>query len=256
MPRRTLRALVLLALAAPLSTMTAQSSLGSWPQHSRERPKPPVVAPGVPTDGRPPSDAVVLFDGTSLAKWTHKDDVAPKWRVVDGAFEVVRGTGTLTTRDSFGDVQLHIEWRSPAPAVGRDQDRGNSGVFFGGGRYEVQVLDSYASDTYADGQAAALYGQFPPMVNASRPPGQWQSYDIIYLRPRFRADGSVLSPARFTVLHNGVLVHHDVALVGPTANGSRPPYEAHDDRLPISLQDHGHPVRFRNIWLRNLESVK
>ena len=215
-----------------------------------------VVTPGPAVSIAPPSDAIVLFDGSSLAKWTQRDGSPAKWRVADGAFEVVKGTGTLTTRDSFGDAQLHIEWMSPKPAVGTDQDRGNSGVFFGGGRYEVQVLDSYQSVTYADGQAGALYGQHPPLVNASRPPGEWQSYDIVYHRPRFDASGKVLSLARFTVFHNGVLVQDNAELVGPTANMSRPPYEAHPDRLPISLQDHGHPVRFRNVWIRDLEKGK
>ena len=159
------------------------------------------------------------------------------------------------SRDSVGDVQLHIEWMSPTPARGFDQDRGNSGVFFGGGRYEVQVLDSYRNPTYADGQAASLYGQYPPLVNASRAPGEWQSYDITYRRPRFSPLKNVQSPAVLTVLHNGILVQDHRALVGPTANGSRPPYEAHQDRLPISLQDHQHPVRFRNVWYRHLEPL-
>jgi hypothetical protein len=176
-----------------------------------------------------------------------------QWRVRDGVFEVVAGTGTLRTRDAFGDVQLHIEWMAPSPPRGRDQDRGNSGVFLMG-KYEVQILDSYGNDTYADGQAAALYGQYPPLVNASRPPGEWQSYDIVFRRPRFDASGKVLSPARFTVLHNGVLVHDNAVLVGPTGHTTRPPYEAHPDRLPITLQDHGHPVRFRNVWVRDLEA--
>ena len=216
----------------------------------------PVVTPGPAVSIAPPSDAIVLFDGSSLAKWTHRDGAPAKWLVMDGAFEVVRGTGTLMTRDEFGDAQLHIEWMSPKPAVGTDQDRGNSGVIFGGGRYEVQVLDSYQSVTYADGQAGALYGQYPPLVNASRPPGEWQSYDIVFRRPRFDASGKVVSPARFTVFHNGVLVQDNAELIGPTANMRRPPYEVHADRLPISLQDHGHPVRFRNVWIRDLEKGK
>ena len=248
--------LTLALVVMSASNLDAQASLGSWPQHSKERPMAPVVTPGPHVSIAPSSDAVVLFDGTSLAKWTQRDGSPAKWRVVDGAFEVVKGTGTLTTRDAFGDAQLHLEWMSPKPAVGTDQDRGNSGVFFGGGRYEVQVLDSYQSVTYADGQAGSLYGQHPPLVNASRPPGEWQSYDIVYHRPRFDGGGKVLSPARFTVFHNGILVQDNAELVGPTANMSRPPYEAHPDRLPISLQDHGHPVRFRNVWIRDLEKGK
>ena len=247
------RALPLLLAAMCAAPLHAQNPLGDWPQHARQRPHPPVQTPGPVAEVQAPTDAVVLFDGTSLAKWTHNDSAPAKWRIVNGAFEVVPRTGTLVTRESFGDVHLHIEWMSPAPAVGKDQDRGNSGVFFGGGRYEVQILDSYDNVTYADGQAGAIYGQYPPLVNASRPPGEWQSYDIIYHRPRFDKSGKVLSPARFSVTHNGVEVQNDVKLVGPTANGSRPPFEAHADRLPISLQDHGHPVRFRNVWLHNLE---
>ena len=174
----------------------------------------PVVTPGPAVSIAPPSDAIVLFDGSSLAKWTHRDGAPAKWRVMDGAFEVVKGTGTLMTRDEFGDAQLHIEWMSPKPAVGTDQDRGNSGVIFGGGRYEVQVLDSYQSVTYADGQAGALYGQYPPLVDASRPPGEWQSYDIVFRRPRFDASGKGVAPARFTVVHNGVLVQAHAEGIG------------------------------------------
>lgn len=244
-------ALLLALIAACPAAGFAQSPLGTWPQHSRTRPAPTVVRPGATVSQAPPADAIVLFDGTSLAKWIHEGKPA-QWRVVDGAFEVVPNTGTLSTRDSFGDVQLHIEWMSPKPARGSDQDRGNSGVFFAG-QYEVQVLDSYENATYPDGQAGSLYGQFPPLVNASRPPGEWQTYDIVYHRPRFDTQGKVLKAARFTVLHNGVLVQDNMELVGPTANQSRPPYQAHADRLPISLQDHGHPVRFRNVWVRNLE---
>ena len=252
-----MRHIALLTLFTTIvSTVEAQGRLGTWPQHSKDRPRPPVVTPGTPAFVAPPADAIVLFDGTSLAKWAQGESAPARWRVVDGAFEVVPRTGTLTTRDSFGDVQLHIEWMSPKPPRGADQDRGNSGVFFSGGRYEVQVLDSYENVTYADGQAGALYGQYPPLVNASRPPGEWQTYDIVYRRPRFDAAGKVQSPARLTVFHNGVLVQDNAELVGPTAHTTRPPYEAHPDRLPISLQDHGHPVRFRNVWLRDLERTR
>jgi hypothetical protein len=152
---------------------------------------------------------------------------------------------------AFGDVQLHIEWATPSPARGSGQARGNSGVFLMG-RYEVQVLDSYQNRTYPDGQAAAIYGQYPPLVNASRPPGEWQTYDIVFRRPRFDANGALVSPARMTVFHNGVLVQDDVELTGPSGHQSRPPYERHADRLPIRLQDHGDPVRFRYIWVREL----
>ena len=248
--------LTLAAFVAVATPLVAQSPLSSWPQHSEERPKPVVVTPGAFSSVAPPNDAIVLFNGTSLDRWTSANGAPAKWKLDNGAFVAVPGTGTLSTRERFGDVQLHIEWMAPNPPVGRGQDRGNSGVFFADGRYEVQVLDSYQNDTYADGQAGALYGQFPPLVNASRKPGEWQSYDIIYRRPRFSADGGLTSPARLTVIHNGVLVQESMELVGPTANRSRPPYTAHPDRLPITLQDHGHPVRFRNVWLRDLEAPR
>jgi hypothetical protein len=172
--------------------------------------------------------------------------------VENGYFEVVSSAGTLVTADSFGDVQLHVEWSAPSPAHGEGQDRGNSGVFLMG-RYEVQVLDSYNNTTYADGQAGALYGQFPPLVNATRPPGHWQTYDIVFHGPRFDAAGKLISPARMTVLHNNILIHDNVTLTGPTAHQRRPPYSAHPAKLPITLQDHGAPVRYRNIWLRVLD---
>ncbi|MGH7529459.1 MAG: 3-keto-disaccharide hydrolase [Gemmatimonadales bacterium] len=215
-----------------------------------ERPRPPVVDPGperapVP----PPSDAIVLFDDTDQREWT-----GGPWLVRDGYLEVVPGAGTLTTRRSFGDVQLHIEWHAPAPPSGDGQDRGNSGVFLMG-VYEVQVLDSYRNDTYADGQAAALYGQAPPLVNACRPPGQWQTYDIVFRRPRFGADGAVRRPARITVIHNGVVVHDAVPFTGRTVHARVARYEPHADRLPVQLQDHGHPVRYRNIWIRELPEL-
>lgn len=166
--------------------------------------------------------------------------------------EVVKGTKDIHSVARFGDAQLHVEWATPAPAKGSDQDRGNSGVYLMG-LYEVQVLDSYGNVTYPDGQAGAIYGQFAPLVNASRPPGEWQSFDIIFHRPRFGADGTLLSPATMTVLHNDVLVQDQRSLTGPTAHKTRPPYAAHADRLPILLQDHDHPVRYRNIWIRALE---
>ena len=165
--------------------------------------------------------------------------------------QVVKGAGSIKTTRGFGDCQLHVEWASPAPAAGSGQDRGNSGVFLMG-TYEVQVLDSYDSKTYADGSAAAIYGQYPPLVNASRKPGEWQTYDIVFTAPRFDADGAVVSPAFLTVFHNGVLVQDREQLTGPTAHKARPPHKAHADRLPILLQDHSHPVRFRNIWVREL----
>jgi hypothetical protein len=200
-----------------------------------------------------PSDAVVLFDGRDLSQWKSSDDGRPAWKVENGYMEVVSGAGGISTIRGFGDSQLHIEWASPAAPTGAGQNRGNSGVFLMR-RYEVQVLDSYQNVTYPDGQAAAIYGQYPPLVNASRPPGEWQSYDIIFRRPRFNERGELVAPARITVVHNGVLVQDGVILTGPSGHRERPPYSAHADRLPIGLQDHASPVRFRNIWVRDLEA--
>lgn len=167
--------------------------------------------------------------------------------------EVVAKTGNISTHDSFGDCQLHIEFAEPSPGKGESQERGNSGVFLMG-LYEIQVLDSYENKTYADGQASALYGQYPPLVNASRPPAQWQTYDIIFHGPRFTG-GKLRRPARVTVLHNGVLVQDNVELTGPTAHGERPPYKPQPEKLPLALQDHGNPVRYRNIWIRELREA-
>jgi hypothetical protein len=222
-----------------------------WRVHDAARPHPAVVAPapaGPPTP--PPADAVLLFGGGNLDAFTGRGGKA-QWRLVDGAMEV-DGSGDIKTRQEFGDCQLHVEWMAPAEPKGSSQERGNSGVFLLD-RYEVQVLDSYANVTYADGQAAALYGQFPPLVNACRKPGEWQSYEIVFRAPRF-ADGRLVAPARVTVFHNGVLVHHDQELLGPTAHRSLPRYEPHPDRGPIRLQDHGNPVRYRNLWIRPLDA--
>ncbi len=238
-------------------TVAAQTNrrageLQKWGIHDPSRPMPPVVDPGPATPPAPaPSDAVVLFDGRDLAQWTTAKGGPAPWKVRDGYIEVVKDSGAIRTARGFGDCQLHVEWATPSPAVGSGQDRGNSGVFLMD-LYEVQVLDSYGNKTYADGSAAAIYGQYPPLVNASRKPGEWQTYDIVFHRPRFDGAGHVVSPARMTVLHNGVLVQDNEELVGPTANRARPPYKAHADKLPLSLQDHGHPVRFRNIWIREL----
>lgn len=199
----------------------------------------------------PPSDAIVLFDGTNLDAWESVDGGPAEWTVGDGAFTVARGTGDIRTTESFCDVQLHIEWRSPAETEGYDsQDRGNSGVFLQE-RYEVQVLDSFENPTYVNGQAASIYKQHIPLVNASREPGEWQSYDIIFKAPIFAEDGSLRSPAYITVLHNGVVVQNHVQVQGPTEWIGYPQYEAHDC-APISLQDHDADVSFRNIWVRPL----
>ncbi|HUL80055.1 MAG TPA: DUF1080 domain-containing protein [Vicinamibacteria bacterium] len=252
-----MRAAAILLLAASPAFAQAPKNPEGWAQHDLDRPQPAVVDPGtgVPpeTPGKPPSDAVVLFDGRDLSAWkSRKDGAAAAWKVENGYFEVVPKTGDIETKQSFGDAQLHIEWMAPDPAKGESQDRGNSGVFFGGGRYEIQVLDSYVNKTYPDGQAGALYGEYPPLVNACRRPGQWQAYDIVYEAPRFDGTGNLLKAARVTVFHNGVLVQHAMELIGPTTNKVRTPYSAHPEKLPISLQDHNHPVRFRNVWVREL----
>jgi hypothetical protein len=224
-----------------------------WRVHDAKRPQPTIVDPGTASTqdapGRPPSDAIVLFDGTDASKWSKMDGSDVQWEVVDGVLAVVPRTGSIQTRDSFGDCHLHVEFASPTVVKGNSQGRGNSGVFLLG-KYEIQVLDSYDNVTYADGHTAAIYGQFPPAVNASRPPGEWQTYDIIFTAPRF--DGSKLvSPAYATVLHNGVVVHYHQAIQGPTGHKIVASYdEPHDPTGPIMLQDHGDLVRFRNIWVR------
>ena len=212
-------------------------------------PEPAVVTPGA--GSAPPSDAIVLFDGTDLSAWQHADGRDAEWSVAGGAMTVTPKSGDIQTRQGFGDVQLHIEWATPSVVEGEDQGRGNSGVFLQG-LYEVQVLDSYNNRTYSNGQAASLYKQHIPLVNASRAPGEWQSYDIVFEAPRFSADGAVERPAYITVFHNGVLVQNHVELKGPTVYRGKPEYSAHPDRLPIMLQDHSNPVRYRNIWVREL----
>ncbi len=228
----------------------------NWLDHDRNRPAPPPIDPGtastVDQPGRPPSDAIVLFDGKDLSQWSAMDGSPTKWVVKSDAMECVPGSGYIRSCECFGDCQLHVEWATPTPPKGEGQGRGNSGVFFGLDRYEIQVLDSYESRTYSDGQASAVYGQYPPLVNASRRPGEWQTYDIIWTTPRFDGDGKVVSPARVTVFHNGVLVQNNVQLTGPTSWLQRAPYQAHPEKLPISLQDHGNPVRYRNVWVREL----
>lgn len=216
------------------------------------RPTPPKVVSNMNLPVPPPSDAVVLFDGTDLSKWRAADGSPAKWIIKDGSLAAVPGGGQVISRDGYGDIQLHIEWAAPTPGRGQGQGRGNSGVFLMG-KYEVQVLDSHENVTYTDGQAAAVYGQYPPLVNASRPAGVWQAYDIVFRRPRFRPDGSVAQPARITVLHNGILVQDHSKIWGPTSWLQHLPYKSHPDRLPLSLQDHGNPVLFRNIWLRELD---
>ena len=221
-----------------------------WRVHDDARPRPPIVAPG--TAGKPPSDAVVLFDGTNLNAWRSAKDGSPaKWKVVDGYMEVTAGAGDIATREEFGDSQLHIEFATPAPPSNRSQGRGNSGVFLYG-MYEVQILDSFENLTYADGQASAIFGQSPPLVNASRAPGEWQTYDIIYTGPRFK-DGKIVTPGYVTVLHNGVVTQNHTQLLGASRFHALPAQVVHGPAGSIQLQDHTYPVRFRNIWIRPLQ---
>jgi hypothetical protein len=212
----------------------------SWPE-------PPVVTPGEGT--APPSDAIVLFDGKNLDAWegVKKTTIDP-----DGGFTVKEA---LRTKQKFGDIQLHLEFATPNPPRGRDQGRGNNGVGFMNARYEIQVLDSYENKTYFEGQCAAVYNQRPPMVNASRKPGEWQTYDIVFTAPRFAADGKLEKPAYFTVFHNGVLVHNHTEVLGNTYFERKPSYEKHPDKEPLVLMYHGDPVRFRNIWVREFKEL-
>ncbi len=253
---RSISAIAWSGLVFLLCAGAAQGQVDTrWKIHDENRPVPPVITPGTSstqaTPGKAPSDAVVLFDGKNLSEWLDKDGGPAKWKVENGYFEVVPKTGYIHTKRAFGDCQLHVEFSEPVPPKGESQERGNSGVFLMG-LYEIQVLDSYENKTYADGQAAAVYGQYPPLVNASRPPGQWQTYDVVFHGPRFDQSGKLLRPARVTVFHNGVLVQDSVELTGPTEHGERPPYKAGPEKLPLALQDHGDPVRFRNIWMREL----
>jgi hypothetical protein len=239
------------SLILAVSPIQAQLSTG-WKQHDWERTRPAIVSPGASNlPLAPPSDAIVLFDGTSLAKWRAADGGPAKWIIKEEVMESVPGSGYIFTVDAFGDVQLHVEWASPAKVEGKSQGRGNSGVFLQG-LFEVQVLDSFDNVTYADGQAGAIYGQYPPLVNASRKPGEWQSYDIIFRRPHYEEDGKLKQPARMTVLHNGVLVQDSVRPLGPTSWLQHHPYQKSNEKLPLSFQDHGNPVRYRNVWLREL----
>lgn len=235
---------------------------GKWRVHDIKRPAPRLVTPGSESTperaGRAPSDAVVLFDGKDLSQWLARGKgkersavMEPRWKVENGYMEITPGSGTLFTKEKFGDCQLHIEWATPTELSGDSQWRANSGVLLMS-RYEIQVLDSYENPTYADGQAASIYGQYPPLVNASRRPGQWQSFDIVFEAPRFEGE-KLVKPAYFTVFHNGVLVHHRQEVIGRMAHRVVGTYAPHEAEEPLGLQDHDVPVRFRNIWIRRLK---
>ena len=223
-----------------------------WLVSDDDRPQPTPVKPAEQPGG-PPADAIVLFDGKDLSHWrkSGKDEPAG-WAVVDGQMEM-NNSGSISTVEKFGDVQLHLEWRAPTPARGSSQGRGNSGIFLME-HYELQVLDSFQNETYADGSAASIYAQHPPIVNACRPPGEWQTYDVVFRAPRFQ-DGKVKEPGRLTVFHNGIIVQHDAEIFGSTIYRELAKYTPHDAEAPISIQDHGdkQTVRFRNIWARKLD---
>ena len=233
---------------------TPQQPDGRWRIHDGARPQPRIVTPGNAREMSPapaPQDAIVLIgSGDDRSAWQMTDGSPVTWAMSNGV--LATGKGFIQTRAEFTDVQLHVEFATPAEVKGDSQGRGNSGVFMLG-KFEIQVLDSYQNRTYPDGQAAALYGQHPPLVNASRPPGEWQSYDIAFTAPRFTADGRLDKPAVVTVFHNGVLVHNATPFWGPTAHKKIDPYVPATARGPIGLQDHGNPVRYRNIWIRPLK---
>ncbi len=228
---------------------------GKWRVHDDMRPRPEVVTPGA-AYGDPPSDAIVLFDGTDLSAFTQADGSEADWIVKDGYMEVSQpetGKGNdVFTKQAFGDIQLHIEWASPAEVVGNSQGRGNSGIFFFE-QYELQVLDSFENKSYADGQASAIYGYKPPLVNACRKPGEWQTYDIIFEAPQWDSKGNLSKRAYITVLQNGVLTHHHQDYLGASGHKKVAEYVQHDPKGRIKLQNHRNPVRYRNIWVRELD---
>lgn len=267
-----MKQIITLTLLFALITWNANAQKKMKPEETEQwKPVPEKVTPGWLT--APPSDALVLFDGTSLDNW-HKpkhgyggdmpsvietlkkraeeqEYSEPGWLLKDGAMIVQPGTGAIETKQAFGDVQLHIEWLSPEDPGKEGQLYSNSGIFFMG-MYEIQVLNSYENKTYPNGQAGAMYKQGIPLVNASRPPGEWQSYDIVFMRPHFDEEGNVTKPATITAFHNGVLIQNHFELKGPCIYIGKPYYVAHPDKLPLILQDHGDKVRYRNIWVREL----
>jgi|APCry1669189472_1035225.scaffolds.fasta_scaffold00769_7 hypothetical protein len=242
--------LSLAILGTPVALLAAEDpNLPKAEETEYYSPVPPIITAN---EGQAPSDAVVLFDGTNLNAWEPVKAGSKGWEIVDKALTVIPKSGYMKTKAAFGDMQLHIEFREPKP-IGdkKGQARGNSGIFMMG-LYELQVLDSYNNTTYVNGQAGSIYKQHPPLVNACRPPEVWQTYDVIFIAPRFASDGSLISPARETVLHNGVLIQYDVVLKGPTEYRGYPKYKAHAAKLPIQLQDHGDRVAYRNIWVREI----
>ncbi len=243
-------------------TDTPQIPGQTWKVHDAARPRPPRMTPGLPLPSAPPpADAVQLFNGKDLSQWVNvmRGGTAqePKWRVENGYMEIVPHTGRLVTKEKFGDCQLHVEWMVPVGSEGAGQGRGNSGIELMG-RYEIQILESFENVTYADGQAASIYGQWPPRVNVSRPQGEWNAFDIFFEAPVFergKLEGETpAKPAFVTVLHNGVMVHHRQEILGAAVHRRVAGYKAHGPEEPLSLQDHGRPVRFRNVWIRRLKA--
>jgi hypothetical protein len=237
-------------------TDTPQIPNQKWKVHDAARPRPPKVKPAAPVlSPAPPSDAIVLFDGKDLSQWVTAArggaTQEPRWKVEKGYMEIAPRGGRLISKEKFGDVQLHVEWMIPNTVQGAGQNRGNSGVELMM-RYEIQVLESFQNQTYADGQAASIYGQWPPLVNASLPQGEWNSYDIFFEAPRFEGD-QLVKPANVTVIHNGVMVHHRQDILGAATHRRVARYTPHGAEEPLSLQDHGHPVRYRNVWVRKLK---
>jgi hypothetical protein len=258
----------MLALTPPAAAQQNPPAASAQPQPPKAKPEetevwgpvPAVVTPG-PTDSAPPSDATVLFDGKNLNEWVSVKDKAPAtWTIADGILTVDKKGGNIETKRSFKNYQIHLEWRVPTDVTGEGQARGNSGLFLastgnGDSGYELQILDSYNNKTYVNGQAASVYKQSPPLVNAMRKPGEWNTYDVVWTAPTFNADGSVKTPARVTAFHNGVLVQNNFELTGETLYIGKPSYKAYD-RAPIKLQAHGDPsppISFRNIWVRELK---
>lgn len=250
--------LVLIIYSLCLETKAQEAERPSMTPEMTEfwEPEVPVVAPGEATKNSfftPPADAIVLFDGKDLSKWQGQDGKPAQWTVNNGVVTVKKGTGAISTIQKFNDFQLHIEWSVPSDITGKGQARGNSGVFLQG-IYELQVLDSYKNRTYANGQAGSIYKQTPPLKNAMRPPGEWNVYDVVYTAPRFKEDSTLFSPARVTVIHNGVIIQNNTTITGHTPYIGFPEYKFHG-KGPITLQDHGdpsEPISFRNIWIREL----
>lgn len=248
---RSLRTPVLCSIAAVAGAVAVLAVRDAAAQQEYKSgvvwPEPVVVTPG--SDNGAPSDAVVLFDGKDLSQWTGGD----KWIIADGA--ATSAKGDIVTKESFGDCQFHLEFATPAEIKGSGQGRGNSGVYFMG-RYELQILDSFGNKTYFDGQCGAIYKQHPPLVNASRKPGEWQVYDVVFEAPRFDADKKVTKPCVMTVFHNGVVVQNHFELPGGTYYDRPAEYKPHGEKAPLRLQFHGDAVKFRNIWIRELKPME